>query len=80
MRHLTVIDVEDWSVLFDGEKIHHQGHQTTLDDLILAANGQPVTLERVCGYDSKFEAMLQKAGDCDTRMSLAQARSLASQS
>jgi hypothetical protein len=50
---LTVIDIEDWSVLFADEKIVHQGHSTSVEDLVRASKGEPVTLlARIAAYDS----------------------------
>jgi hypothetical protein len=45
----TIVDVDDWSALYENDKSVHQGHSTRSQDLIDAARGRPFMLRRVCG-------------------------------
>ena len=67
---LTVIDIEDWSVLFADEKIINQGHSTTIEDLVRAAGGCAVTLARVAAHGSPFDKMVTDGGDVDMKLRL----------
>lgn len=62
-KHLTVVDIEEWSILFDGNEMVDQGHSTELDTIIRAARGEPFTLERIAGYDSAFDKQVSQDGD-----------------
>lgn len=71
MRALTVVDIEEWSVLFDGEDVVNQGHSTEIEDLVRASKGEPFTLQRISAYDSPFDKMVSEAGDVSMATKLA---------
>lgn len=62
-RHLTVVDIEEWSILFDGDEMVDQGHSTELDTIIRASRGEPFTLARISAYDSPFDKQVSQDGD-----------------
>jgi hypothetical protein len=75
-RTLTVIDVEDWSLLFDDQRLIDQGHSTPLNQLAHIASGTPVILHYVSACDTILDKMISTAGDASMKMTLAEALAL----
>lgn len=70
-RTLTVVEINEWACLFDGDKLIDQGHSIPLDRIVSAAKGEAVKIARVSAYDSPFDAQVSEAGDVsmDTKLS-----------
>lgn len=69
-RTLTVIDIEQWSILFDGEDLIDQGHSIPFDRIVTASKGDAVKLARVSAHGSPFEKRACEAGDVDDSLKL----------
>jgi len=70
-RTLTVIELNEWACLFDGDKLIDQGDSIPIDRIVRAANGEPVRLARIAAYGSQFDRQVSAAGDIamDTKLS-----------
>lgn len=70
MRTLTLIDIEEWSILFDDEDLIDQGHSIPFDRIVIASNGEAVKLAHISAYGSPFEKRACESGDVDDSLKL----------
>lgn len=76
-KTLTVIELEDWSLLFSDETLVHQDHSTHVDNLVTAAKGEPVILARINAHGSSLDKKVSEAGDVSMGLTLSEAAPLA---
>lgn len=69
-RVLTVVEINEWACLFDGDSLIDQGHSIPFERVVDAAKGEPVKIARVSAYDSPFDKMVTEAGDVATNTKL----------
>lgn len=62
-RTLTVIDIEEWSILFCDDELIDQGHSIPFDRIVMASNGETVKLSHISAYGSPFEKTACENGD-----------------
>lgn len=66
----TVIEMDDWALLFIGERLAAQGHSIRLRDLKDLAGNTPFTLSLVEAHGTKLEKSLTENGQWDEQMPL----------
>ncbi|MBZ9888153.1 hypothetical protein LB559_09395 [Mesorhizobium sp. BR1-1-3] len=75
-RLLTVIDLNDWALLFDDERLVDQSHSFSVGNLVQRARCEPVYLQRICADGSKLDEQLQEDGEASLDMTLTEARAM----
>jgi hypothetical protein len=65
----TIVDIDDWSALYEDDRAVHQGHETRAQDLIEAAHGRPFMLRHVRGGD-KFSLQASEHGELPQSLAL----------
>lgn len=76
-QHFTIIEVDEWALLFvDGDLIS-QGHRIRLPDLVEVSAKKPFTLEVFAADGTALEEYLLEYGSANPDMTLSKARTLA---
>ena len=62
MKAFTVIELDEWALLFDGRKLVVEDHSIELDQLEHQAKGECFTLEVISGYDTDLDDHVTENG------------------
>jgi len=69
-KELTIIEVCEWELLFEGEQLVDQGHSICLMDIVSRAKGNPVVLRHVNAEGSALDEETYESGDVSYDMTL----------
>jgi hypothetical protein len=76
MDKLTVIQIDDWALLFKNEELVDQNHDISVWDLERHAQSNPFFLEVISAYETELDKKISADGDCSMSMKLSEAMSL----
>lgn len=71
-RTLTVVEMNEWSLLFDGETLAYQGHNVALFHIEQAARGEAIKIKIVDAYGTPFDRQTRRDGDVRDNMTLSE--------
>ncbi|RWB08734.1 MAG: hypothetical protein EOQ39_19025 [Mesorhizobium sp.] len=74
---ITVIDIEDWSLVFREEKLVAQGHDTIVSELARLTHGEPFRLAYIYATGSELDKEITEAGQVADTMLASRAINLA---
>lgn len=77
VSHFTIVNVDEWSLLFIGDRLVQQSHATVISDLVRHSDNKPFTLEVIDASGTDLDAQLTAVGEAPMNMGLGQARYLA---
>lgn len=66
-RKLTVVEIADWSALFDDESLVNEGYSMSIGDLVRASRGEPVTIAVVYADGTELDRVVCDLGSFPER-------------